>query len=77
MTNHNFDLMQKAVEYIHEEDYENAYKLIKPAAENGDGDFEHMLGVFYRNGNFVEQSFDHAVYHRLFLVRYLYITLVV
>lgn len=27
-----FDLMQKIYAYIQEEDYENAYKLIKPAA---------------------------------------------
>ena len=57
-TDHNFDLVQKVYEYIQEEDYEWAFKLIKPAAENGDGDFEHILGVFYRDGKFVRQSFD-------------------
>ncbi|MEI6834447.1 MAG: hypothetical protein WCL28_10700 [bacterium] len=61
-SNHNFDLMQQVYEYTQEEDYESAYKLIKPAAENGDGDFEHILGVFYRDGKFVQQSFDLAVY---------------
>ena len=62
MKNHNFDLMQKAIEYIHDEDYENAYRLIKPEAEKGDGDFEHLLGVIYRDGKFVQQNFDLAVY---------------
>ena len=61
-SNHNFDLMQQVYEDIQEEDYESAYKLIKPAAENGEGDFEHILGVFYRDGKFVQQSFDLAVY---------------
>ena len=61
-SDHNLDLMQKVYECIQEEDYESAYKLIKPAAENGEGDFEHILGVFYRDGKFVQQNFDLAVY---------------
>jgi TPR repeat protein len=59
---HNFDLMQQVYEYIEEEDYESAYNLIKPEAENGDGDFEHILGVFYRDGKFIQQSYGLAVY---------------
>ena len=61
-TDHNFDLMQKVYEYIQDEDYESAYKLVRPAAEEGHSDFEHILGVLYRDGKFVQQSFDLAVY---------------
>ena len=61
-SNHNFDLMQQVYEYIQEEDYESAYKLIKPEAEKGDADFQHMLGIFYFDGKFVEVNYDLSVY---------------
>jgi TPR repeat protein len=62
MKNHSFELINRVFELIQDEDYESAYKLIKPEAEKGDADFQHMLGVFYFDGKFVEVNYDLAVY---------------
>jgi TPR repeat protein len=62
MKNHNFELMNQVYELIQDEDYESAFKLIKPEAEKGDLDFQHMLGVFYFNGSFVQVNYDLSVY---------------
>ena len=50
MKNHSFELINRVYELIQDEDYESAYRLIKPEAEKGDADFQHMLGVFYFDG---------------------------
>lgn len=61
-TNHNLKLLDEVFELTQVDDYECAHKLIKPEAEKGDANFEHMLGAFYMEGKFVEQNFDLAVY---------------
>ena len=53
MKNHSYELINQVFELIQDEDYESAYRLIKPEAEKGDADFQHMLGVFYFDGKFV------------------------
>ena len=62
MKNHSFELINRVYELIQDEDYESAYRLIKPEAEKGDADFQHMLGVFYFDGKFVEVNYDLSVY---------------
>jgi hypothetical protein len=55
MQAHNYDLMMQVMELMRNDDYESAYKLIRPEAEKGDGDFEHVLGVFYRMGSLLNK----------------------
>ena len=62
MNKHNFELIDQVLELIQDGDYESAYKLIKPEAEKGNADFQHMLGVFYFDGRFVEVNYDLSVY---------------
>ena len=42
-------------------DHEAAYRIVKPEAENGVREFQHLMGIMYSNGNFVDKSYTEAV----------------
>ena len=54
-------LYDKAVEYYNAKDYENAVKLFKTLAEQGNADAQFNLGECYYFGYGVEQSYEEAV----------------
>ena len=54
-------LYDKAVEYYNAKDYENAVKLFKTLAEQGNADAQFNLGECYYFGRGVEQSYEEAV----------------
>ena len=51
---------QDAVESLEREDYETAYKLFLPLAEQGDADAQFNLGVMYDEGDGVPQDYKEA-----------------
>ena len=46
------DDLQEGIDAIHRNDFETAYKLLMPLAEQGDAKAQHNLGiVYFNNGN--------------------------
>ena len=54
------DAFIDAVEALEREDYETAYKLFLPLAEQGDADAQFNLGVMYDEGEGVPQDYKEA-----------------
>ena len=54
------DAFIDAVEALEREDYETAYKLFLPLAEQGDADAQFNLGVMYDEGDGVPQDYKEA-----------------
>ena len=54
------DAFIDAVESLEREDYETAYKLFLPLAEQGDADAQFNLGVMYDEGDGVPQDYKEA-----------------
>ena len=54
------DAFIDAVEALEREDYETAYKLFLPLAEQGNTDAQYNLGVSYRDGQGVQQDYKEA-----------------
>ena len=55
------DDFQDATDAYNRQDYETAYKLILPLAEQGDADAQHNLGVMYKKGQGVLQDYEEAI----------------
>jgi uncharacterized protein len=55
------DVFIDAAEALEREDYETAYKLFLPLAEQGDADAQFNLGVMYDEGEGVPQDDKEAV----------------
>ena len=55
------DAFIDAVEALEREDYETAYKLFLPLAEQGDADAQFNLGLMYEEGLGVPQDYAEAV----------------
>ena len=54
------DDFENAVETLEREDYETAYKLFLPLAEQGDAGAQFNLGGMYDNGQGVPQDYEEA-----------------
>ena len=54
------DALIDAVETLEREDYQTAYKLFLPLAEQGFADAQSYLGVMYANGEGVPQDYKEA-----------------
>ena len=54
-----------AVDALEREDYETAYKLLLPLAEQGDAKAQYTLGTIYAHGLGVPQDYKEA--YKLFL----------
>ena len=55
------DDFQDATDAYERKDYETAYKLILPLAEQGDAQAQYNLGVMYDKGRGVPQDYKEAV----------------
>ena len=55
------DAFIDAAEALEREDYETAYKLFLPLAEQGDADAQFNLGVMYYGGEGVPQDYAEAI----------------
>ena len=54
--------LSKAFDAYSKEDYETAFQIIKPLAEQGSAQAQYRLGVLYGQGKGVEQDYTQAVY---------------
>ena len=54
------DDFENAADAFEREDYETAYKLFLPLAEQGDADAQYNLGVMYNEGEGVPQDYKEA-----------------
>ena len=66
------DDFQDATDAYNRQDYETAYKLILPLAEQGDADAQGILGSMYRSGLGVSQDYQEAAKWFLTRPHYLY-----
>ena len=55
------DDLQDATDAYNRQDYETAYKLILPLAEQGDADAQVLLGVMYDKGQGVPQDYKNSI----------------
>ncbi|QQF85977.1 sel1 repeat family protein [Histophilus somni] len=52
----------RALQFIKQQNYSDAFPLFKQLAEQGDANAQHNLGVMYENGNGITQNDQQAVY---------------